>query len=421
MLLEKLFLNVLIVLAPVLVFTVFGDRSRYSKSPYAIGLLHGISSSLCLIFSYYALDLYWDLRYVPLVISTVYGGPIAGFINYLMILATRTYLGGNAILFGYISITLAFLGPLLFAKKIARLTGRRRIRAVILISVIPSIVMLLILISYTLLKQVEKPLDFEPIWAVLFFGLIQSLGTWLSCTLQEFNFERALMKEEIQRAEKLKTLGEVAASIAHEIRNPLTVVQGFLQLMSATIVEGKNRSYLQFALEELARAEVIINDYLNFSKPKLTKYEKFSLSDLIENITILLTPLASYKGIQFDNQVEQQIHMHTDRGQLQQALVNVIKNAVEASPEKAVVQIKLAVKGDRVELKIIDRGKGMTPEEIKRIGTLFYTTKESGTGLGTSVAVRIIEAMKGSIIYESEKGKGTVCTISLPLELQNSF
>ncbi|WP_372661609.1 ATP-binding protein [Cohnella sp.] len=419
MFLEKLFLNVLIVLAPVLVFTAFGDRWPHSKSPYTIGLLHGISSSLCLIFSYYALDLYWDLRYVPLVISTVYGGPLAGFINYLMILATRTYLGGNALVFGYISITLAFLGPLIFAKKIGRLTGRRRIRAVILVSVIPSIVMLLILISFTLLNQVEKPLNFEPIRAILLFGLIQTLGTWLSCTLQELNLERALMKEEIQRAEKLKTLGEVAASIAHEIRNPLTVVQGFLQLMSETIVEGKNRSFLQIALDEIARAEAIINDYLNFSKPKLTKYGNFSLSDLIENITIMLTPLASYKGIRFDSVVEEQIFMHTDRGQLQQALVNVIKNAVEASLEKAVVQIKLELKDDQAEIKIIDKGKGMTPEEIQRIGTLFYTTKESGTGLGTSVAVRIIEAMKGSIIYESEKGKGTVCTISLPLELQN--
>ncbi|QYR21370.1 sensor histidine kinase [Paenibacillus sp. sptzw28] len=421
MLLEKLFLNVLIVLAPVLVYTAFGDRSRYSKSPYAMGLLYGISSSLCLIFSYYALDLYWDLRYVPLVISTLYGGPIAGSINYLMILATRTYLGGDALLFGFISITLAFLGPLLFVKKIAGLTGRRRIRAVVLISVFPSVVMMLILISYTLLTQVEKPLDFEPIQAVLLFGLIQTLGTWLSCTLQEFNFERAVMKEEIWRAEKLKTSGEVAASIAHEIRNPLTVVQGFLQLMSETILEGKNRKYLEFALEELARAEVIIEDYLNFSKPKLTKYEKFSLSELIENITILLTPLASYKGVQFESRVEQQIYMHTDRGQLQQALVNVIKNAVEASTENEVVQIKLALQGDHVELKIIDKGKGMTPEEVKRIGTLFYTTKESGTGLGTSVAVRIIKAMKGSIIYESEKGKGTVCTISLPLEVQKGL
>jgi two-component system sporulation sensor kinase B len=417
MFLEKLFLNVLIVLAPVLVYTAFGDRWPHSKSPYAIGLLQGTSSSLCLIFSYYSLDLYWDLRYVPLVISTVYGGPLAGFINYLMILATRTYLGGNALLFGYISITFAFLGPLLFAKKIARLTGSRRIRAVILVSVIPSIIMLLILISFTLIKQVEKPMDFDPFRAILFFGLIQTLGTWLSCSLQESNFERAVMKEKIQRAEKLKTLGEVAASIAHEIRNPLTVVQGFLQLMSSTIVEERNRRFLQLALDEVARTEAIINDYLNFSKPKLTKYEKFSLSDLIENITILLTPLASYKGIQFDSGVEDHIYIHTDRGQLQQALVNIIKNAVEASMEKAVVQIKLELKGNQAELKIIDKGKGMTLEEIQRIGTLFYTTKESGTGLGTSIAVRIIEAMKGSIIYESEKGKGTVCTISLPIDL----
>jgi two-component system sporulation sensor kinase B len=228
------------------------------------------------------------------------------------------------------------------------------------------------------------------------------------------------MKEEIQRSEKLKTLGEVAASIAHEVRNPMTVVKGFLQLMSATIIEGKNRRFLQFALDEIARAEAIINDYLNFSKPKLIKYEKFSLSDLIENITIMLTPLASYRGIQFVSGVEEQIYMHTDRGQLQQALVNVIKNAVEASMEQSVVHIKLELKGDQAEIKIIDNGKGMTPEEIQRIGTLFYTTKESGTGLGTSVAVRIIEAMKGSVIYESEKGKGTVCTITLPLELQNS-
>jgi two-component system sporulation sensor kinase B len=419
MLLEKLFLNVLIVLAPVLAYTVFSDRWPQLKSPYAIGLLHGISSALCLIFSYYALDLYWDLRYVPLVISTVYGGPLAGVINYLMILATRTYLGGNALLFGYISITLAFIGPLLFAKKIGRLSGRRRIRAVILVSVIPSLVMLLILISFTYLRQLVEPLDFEPLRAILFFGLIQTLGTWLSCTLQEFNFERVIMKEEIKRAEKLKTLGEVAASIAHEIRNPLTVVQGFLQLMSATLVDGKNRSYLNFALDEIARAEAIINDYLNFSKPKLTKYEKFSLSDLVDSITILLTPLASYKGIQFESRTDAQIYIHTDRAQLQQALVNVIKNAVEASMDKALVQIDLELKGNHAELKIIDKGRGMTQEEIQRIGTLFYTTKESGTGLGTSVAVRIIEAMKGNINYESEKGKGTVCTITLPLELQN--
>ncbi|WP_223066401.1 sensor histidine kinase [Paenibacillus caui] len=421
MLLEKLLLNVLIVLAPVLVHTAFGERRRFFQSPYLIGVLQGASSSLCLIFSYYALDLYWDLRYVPLVISTIYGGPLAGFINYLMIMITRSYLSGSFIWYGYISVTLTFLGTLLFCKMTKRLTGSRRIKAATLVSLLPSIVMLLVLLSSSALKQVQKPVGFDPFVAVLFLGSIQSLGTWLSCMLLEFNHERTSMREEIQRAEKLKTLGEVAASIAHEIRNPLTVVQGFLQLMSVTGCEGKKQNYLHIALEELARAESVIHDYLNFSKPKLTKCETFCLSELIENIIILLTPLASYKGIRFDSRTQGPILIYTDRSQLQQALVNVIKNAVEASTENAVVQINLELKGKQVELKIIDEGKGMTPEEIRRIGTLFYTTKENGTGLGTSVAVRIVEEMKGRMNYESEKGKGTVCIICLPLELQDSI
>ena len=176
-----------------------------------------------------------------------------------MILATRTcYRRKCLAVWIYVSITFAFLGPLLFSKKIGRLTGRSRKNAVILISIYPLYCNAAYSNFIYTLKQVEQPFDFKPLQAVLFFGLIQIFGTWLSCTLQEFNLERIAMKEEIQRAEKLMTLGEVAASIAHEIRNPLTVVQGFLQLMSTTIVEGKNRTFLQFALEEVARAEAII-------------------------------------------------------------------------------------------------------------------------------------------------------------------
>lgn len=416
MLLDKLFLNILIVIAPVLFIIAFDDRRRHFKSPYEIGFLQGISSSLCLLFSYYAQGLYWDLRYVPLVISTVYGGPIAGFINFLIILITRAYLGGDAIFFGFVSITLTFLSILFFGKKIGRLSGPKRMKAVILVSLIPSIVMLCILISFSHVNLENEASDIKTVFAVLSFGLFQTLGVWLSSALQELYTERIKMKEEIQRTVKLKTSGEVAASIAHEIRNPLTVVQGFLQLMSSTIVEGKNLKYLQIALDELKRAEKVINDYLNFSKPKMATSERISLSDLIENIMILLTPLSGYKGVQFNSQLEEEIYLHTDRGQLQQALVNIIKNAVEASLENTVVYIKLASRGNQAELEIIDQGKGMTPEEVNRIGTLFYTTKENGTGLGTSVAVRIIEMMKGRIVYKSKKGEGTVCTILLPLE-----
>lgn len=419
MLLEKLFLNILIVIAPVLVYTAFSERWRYAQSAYVIGFLHGTASSLCLLFSYYSLDLYWDLRYVPLIISTIYGGPIAGVINFVMILAARTYLGGNALLFGYISITLAFLGPLLAANKIKALSGVSRIRATILISLCPSVVMLIILVSYSFLNQVQEQTHFHTIPAVLLFAVLQLLGTWLSSMLQEFNYERSRMIADIQRAEKMKTLGELAASIAHEIRNPLTVVKGYLQIMRPN-ENGKNQQYLNIALDELARAESIINDYLNFSKPKLTSLKTFALSDVLNNIIVLLTPLASKNSVSISFSLEDNIYLYTDRGQLQQALVNVIKNAIEATPTSGEVQVCSTCVDGHAQIQIIDNGKGMTKDQLSRIGTLFYSTKEVGTGLGTAVAIRIIETMNGNIVYESTEGIGTTVTITLLLQAEKT-
>ncbi|MNK49142.1 Sporulation kinase E [compost metagenome] len=420
MLLEKLVLNILIVLAPILIYIAFGDSRKHFRSRIEIGIIMGISSSLCLLFSYHALDLYWDLRFVPLVIATVYGGPVAGLINVLMVFAFRTYLGGNCLLLGLTSITLAYLGSLLFAKRAYRITGQLRIRAVTLISLIPSGIMLSVQTFALLLKAPMKAIDYSFIPAILLFVIIQVAATWLSAALQEFYLERAAMREVIERAEKLKTLGEVAASIAHEVRNPLTAVQGFLQLMRANILEGNNQRYLQIALDELARAEAVIHEYLNFSKPKLMKYDHISLPNLIESIHIILAPIAGQRSIRLVIYVRQNVFIHADTGQLQQAMVNLVKNAIEASREHGVVLVELSQKGSHAEIKIRDNGKGMTPEEIQRIGTLFYTTKENGTGLGTTIALRIIEAMKGSILYESEVGKGTVCTITLPLDPVNS-
>ncbi|RUT35635.1 two-component sensor histidine kinase [Paenibacillus zeisoli] len=416
MVLEKLILNILFVLAPILIYTAFGDGGKHLRSRIEIGLIMGISSSLCLLFSYQALDLYWDLRYVPLIIATVYGGPIAGLINVLMLFAFRTYLGEHGLLMGLTCITIAYLGAIWFAKRVFSTTGRLRIRAATLISFICSCIMLLVQTFALLIHSPIHIMDFSPFPIILLFEFVQILATWLSATLQELYLERAAMREVIERAEKLKTLGEVASSIAHEVRNPLTAVQGFLQLMKASIIEGTNQKYLQIALDELARAEAVIHEYLNFSKPKLMKYDQISLTHLMENIQLILTPIASPRSIRLVIHVRQNILIFADLKQLQQALVNLIKNAIEASRDQSVVLVELSQLECHAEIRIRDKGKGMTPGEIQRIGTLFYTTKENGTGLGATVALRIIEAMKGNVHFESEVGKGTVCIIKLPLE-----
>ncbi|ANE47675.1 hypothetical protein SY83_16855 [Paenibacillus swuensis] len=423
MLLEKLFLSILIVLAPVLAYTAFSERWRHAQKPYVIGLLHGTASSLCLLCSFYASGLYWDLRYVPMIISTIYGGPVAGFINYLMIMGTRTYLGGDALLFGFVSITLTFIGPILFARKAKHWSGPARIKAAVLISCYPNMIMLLILISYSLTRSSSAESTFNVYTGAVLFGMMQIFGTWLASMLLEFTYERTKMISDIQRAEKLKTMGELAASIAHEVRNPLTVVQGFLQLMRPHQT-GKNQQYLHIALTELARAETIISDYLSFSKTKLTRLEVFEITNLLHNVVLLLSPLATKHNVTMKYNEDGPMYLYTDRGQLQQALVNIIKNAIEATNamkhgEVSVYSTIIEGTPPMAQIMIKDNGRGMTPEQLTRIGTLFFSMKDVGTGLGTAVAIRIIEEMNGRITYTSEPGAGTMVMLLLPLHTKN--
>jgi len=223
---------------------------------------------------------------------------------------------------------------------------------------------------------------------------------------------RDKMNEKLNRAEKLSTLGEMAAAIAHEIRNPLTVVKGFLQLM-----QQKERSaspYFPIVLDELHRAESIIGDYLSFAKPRLDIAEQVDLQPLIENIHFLLQPLALKNGVDFQIRTREGLSVWTDKNQLQQVIVNLAKNAIEATPEGGTVLIRLQNDDGRIHIKITDTGKGMSQEQLKRLGTLFYSTKEKGTGLGTSVSIRMIEMMGGTISFKSEENVGTEVLIAFP-------
>jgi two-component system sporulation sensor kinase B len=246
------------------------------------------------------------------------------------------------------------------------------------------------------------------------FIVIEIIAMVLVVLLIETVVEKDLMQQEIQKAEKLNTIGELAASIAHEVRNPLTVVKGFLQLMQKS-EEKKEPDYLPLVLSELDRAEVIINDFLNFAKPQLDKVEEFPLHKLLFDIVTLLEPFAVKQNVTLIQNITSEVTVVTDRNQLKQALINFIKNAIEATAGEGKVTVSMNVKKEEVDVVIKDNGKGMTKEQLARIGTLFYSTKEKGTGLGTTVSIRIIEAMNGTVFFESEQSVGTVVVIKLPL------
>ena len=413
MLAEKLLLNLLITISPVLIYSVLSDNKRKYNSPFLSGLLNSTAVVACMTFSHINYGFHWDLRYVPLILSFLYGGPVAGSMVLATLIGARVLMGGDTLYFSLINSLLNALFPILLMKKFKSFNPNKRVLVANLIGIwtlIPCF------FSLTLFRHSKgHPLQFDfHVPDLLLIGLIHTLTIFLASKLNEGLVERNKMRAEIQRAEKLNTLGELAASIAHEVRNPLTVVKGFLQLMQKEEA-GKNFEYFSLVLSELGRAESIINDYLNFAKPQFEKLEMFQLSDVLSEVVMLLDPLAVKQGVQLESELDKSdFVLVTDRNQLKQALVNLIKNAIEATSEGGNVTIHYKHDHNHATILISDTGKGMTNEQLSRIGTLFYTTKDKGTGLGTSVSLRIIETMNGKVSYKSKPGIGTEVTMILP-------
>lgn len=413
MLAEKLLLNVLITLAPVLLYSILIENKRKINSPILCGVLQSIAALTCMTFSYSNYGFNWDLRYVPLILAFLYAGPVAGGMVLTTLLGARVILGGDTVVFGIVNTLLTTLLAFLFMKKIWIFMPKKRVLLATLIGVWS---LLLCFSSLTIFRYIEGnffKIDFN-IPDLLLVALIQTMALALEANLVEGIIERIRMKKEIQRSEKLNTLGELAASIAHEVRNPLTVVKGFLQLMQQE-EKGKHFEYISLVLSELDRAESIISDYLNFAKPKFEKIEEFLLKEVLTEVVMLLEPLAAKHGVQLESDLDATgFTLVTDRNQLKQALVNLIKNAIEATSEGGKVSVHNKTDSNHTSILIVDTGKGMTPEQLSRIGTLFYTTKDKGTGLGTSVSLRIIETMNGRISYKSVLGVGTEVRMVLP-------
>lgn len=213
----------------------------------------------------------------------------------------------------------------------------------------------------------------------------------------------------------MNLISQLAASVAHEVRNPLTAVVGFLQLMKEdkdTTV--KHQQYIDLTLQELQRAQSIINDYLSLAKPNNTRTQLINMSEELEKTIKLMTSYSNIQNIEVQSKVEDNLFVNGSKDEIKQVLINIIKNAIEAMGNDGLLEI-IASKTDRdVIIKIIDNGPGMTKEQLARLGTPFYSTKEIGTGIGLTICYQIIGKLKGAITVESEIGKGTTFIITLP-------
>ncbi|WHY02186.1 ATP-binding protein [Neobacillus sp. DY30] len=229
--------------------------------------------------------------------------------------------------------------------------------------------------------------------------------------------EKAQMQEQLRKSDRLNLIGELAAGIAHEIRNPMTALKGFIQLLEPSI-KAEHSMYYEVITSELARIDSIINEFLILAKPQETKYLDKDICQIMRETIDLLSAQAVLYNVQFYTHYEEQLpHVYCEPNQLKKVFINLIKNAIEVMPNGGEITIAInSIKDQFIQISIRDEGMGIPVDKIKKLGEPFYTTKEKGTGLGLMVSYRIIEEHNGSIEVDSEEGIGTLFKIKIPLK-----
>ena len=226
--------------------------------------------------------------------------------------------------------------------------------------------------------------------------------------------EKIQLEQYRENIEKLAIIGDVAAGFAHEIRNPLTSIKGFLKLLTKKEADD-DLMYHEIIEGELAKIEEVINGFISLGKPEGGEVEEVSLLKLIKNAISVLTPQAASKNIRINISSQlKSITIYCKKNQMKQVFINILKNAVEAIEEDGKIDIILEENQHNVSIEIHDNGVGIEEERLERIGVPFYTNKEKGIGLGMTVSNKIITEHKGILRIESKPGEGTSVYIQLP-------
>lgn len=227
--------------------------------------------------------------------------------------------------------------------------------------------------------------------------------------------DRKKTEEILRRTEKLSVVGQLAAGVAHEIRNPLTSLKGFIQLLKSR--SNENQHYYEIMLSELERINQIVGEFMLIAKPQSSHFQQRDVLVILQDVISLLDTQAIISNVQIKTEfVLGNPMIHCDENQLKQVFINLLKNAIEAMPHGGEIVVAAFSREHRqLGIRFIDQGVGITKEKIPQLGEPFYTTKEKGTGLGLMVCHKIIAAHKGNIHIESGLNTGTTVEVVLPV------
>ena len=355
---------------------------------------------------------FYDSRFVIMFFGLVFGGLQTGFILLAEFVVYRFYLGGDGAWPSMITMSIAFpLSVLLY--KIYQKTHRKSLVILtsgFIISMIPLATI-----------YIRNPVDVtsHPVFHTFAIPVQNAIGIWLLIAL----FQRAVSNKELfinyARDEKIEAMSHVAASLVHEVRNPLTAVKGFLTLIRESPMDrSKVERYIDICTEEIQRTESILSEYLSISKPTTEKREAVDLYPLLLAVIDVMKPYANMQNVHMDmDKAVGPIPILANQDKVKQVLLNFIKNAIEACANVPNGEVTLRIEevARKAVLTIKDNGIGMSQEQVDRLGSIYFSTKTKGTGLGLTFSYQAMHELGGSVSVRSAPQIGTQFTITIPI------
>jgi len=226
---------------------------------------------------------------------------------------------------------------------------------------------------------------------------------------------------QLQVSERLANLGRITAGVAHEVKNPLNSMRIWLENLKASLpeVDGLPLQAVRVLDSEIDRLDSVVKRFLDFTRPPEMHQEESSLKEIVEGVVTVERPECVKANIRLDARLADGVPgVLVDKPLLEQALINLLVNAIQAMPGGGQLFVSLRRRGEMAEIEIRDTGKGIAPEHRQRIFQLFFTTRPGGSGIGLASTFRTVQLHNGSIEFDSEVGRGTTFRITLPLARQ---
>ncbi|MCM3760371.1 sensor histidine kinase [Alkalihalobacillus oceani] len=359
---ETFLLNVFIIFVFYFVYLRIVEAARkqwrYFNHELLMTLLSGLAIVLCMTFPIkFNPDHFFDLRQVPFILGALYGGRKVAIYLFLILIIFRFTLDGAGSYGALLVNSLLLLSLLLIIPKFKALVS---IKKRVYLALFSSCFGVIILVATMLLLFPElHSLRYYNFLIALF--VVHVVTTTLFVVFIEKARLAIAFTKEMRKLEKLKTVSEIAASISHEVRNPLTVTKGFIQLLrDPDLTEEKKEQYIQLSLDELERAEQTITDYLTFAKPSLDNLQILDVSKELAYILQVVTPYAMMNNVQIEVRQEKDIFITGESEKLHQCLINIIKNGIESIEDNGFITLTLEKRKNKAVISITDTGTEWT-------------------------------------------------------------